>query len=59
MSKPIDNWDIVNKDSIDYQIGYTTGYNRGYDDGHSDGYLKGKENKEKIQLERKNKYKKK
>ena len=51
------SWDIVNKDSTDYQIGYLNGYARGYEEGHAKGYSKAQEHKDKIQIENRKRWK--
>lgn len=51
------SWDIVNKDSTDYQIGYLNGYARGYEEGHAKGYSKAQERKDKIQIENRKRWK--
>lgn len=51
------SWDIVNKDSADYQIGYLNGYARGYEEGHAKGYSKAQERKDKIQIENRKRWK--
>ena len=52
------DWSIVNKDTIDYQIGYIDGYNKGYEEGHCEGYSKAQRHKDKIRIENIRRFKK-